>query len=120
MGAKEDVEKTLPGLRFTVRGSGKHATPSGKIIGELVLRCEIIDPALWEPAIKKLDGLKIFSTSIEEVLDALGEELNNKEVSLSEEQEKNVELMKSNMALSAEVDRLRVLLSGIGVDLGLE
>ena len=109
-----EVEDRVPGLRFSV----KTATRSARA-GMVVLHCVVDDVALWDRVVERLDGLKLFSTMSEEIVDALGEELTAKVNEVSE-YKACIEALQAEVAEQLEKNqRLQGLLSNVGLNLGL-
>jgi hypothetical protein len=111
-----DVEDRLPGVRFRIDRAERH-----KKSAYITLRCDIEDTPLYEACIAKLDGLKIFTGDlVEEVLGALGAALTDKEQELLTQEKEAEDLAKRLEAAEAEVVRLRKLMHGVGMQLGIE
>lgn len=109
-----EVEDKLPGLRFTVKESSRSAR-----YGTVLLHCTIDDVALWELCLKKLDGLKLFSTMEQEVMDALVEELTTQASEVAVRDEKIKRLKEQLACADAENHRISYILASVGFDLGL-
>lgn len=75
MADNDNVSEALPSLQFTVKEAALLGTGTGVRYGILVLRCTVRDIPLWEAAVEKMDGYKVFSSTSEEIMDALGMEL---------------------------------------------
>lgn len=113
-----DVKKSLPGIQFRVEDATKGAkTAAGTQHGIIKLRCEFTEPALWDAAIQKLDGFKIFSDIAGEIVDAIGEELDKTMETLSQAQARCAALELSNAEKDKENLRLRRLLLTVEVDI---
>lgn len=118
MGTTDDVKKRLPGLQFRVKKSTKAGkTVAGTQHGYIELRCEFTDVKMFEAAVNKLHGFKIFGELAEEIVDAIGEELDNTHKSLKQVEAEKTELQALNDKLEAENERLRGLLLTIETDL---
>jgi hypothetical protein len=121
MGATKEVEDTLPGLRFTVERSTVQAPTHLRFrVGTIHLRCEFTDGELWNAALKKLNGLKLFSSVVDDVVSALGHALDSTEAELRETKGREEELQQIIHEKDREIAELRRLLSSIGIDLGIE
>lgn len=118
MGTTQDVKERLPGLQFRVEKSikGRH-TFGGTQHGRVELLCEFRDPKLFEAAVEKLNGFKLFGELAEEIVDALGAELDSTVQTLAQVQQEVVELKQANVEKDAEIIRLRELLRSIEIDL---
>lgn len=118
MGTQEDVKERLPGLQFRVEEARiEKPTAVGTRHGRITLHCEYQDRGLFEAAVAKLNGFKVFCELAEELTDALGEELDN---TVSELMAKNQELEELKKALAleqAETTRLRKLLATVELEL---
>lgn len=75
MADNDNVNESLPSLQFTVKESELLGTGTGTRYGILVLRCTVRDIPLWEAAVQKMNGYQVFSSTAEEIMDALGMEL---------------------------------------------
>jgi hypothetical protein len=75
----EDGVEELPGLQFTVKDATLGGSGTGVRHGHILLRCTVLDPKLFHMAAAKLDGYRIFSSTAEEVMDALTAELSSVE-----------------------------------------
>lgn len=119
MGTTQDVKDRMPGLRFRLSSKRSSSTPtlSGTFHGNIELACEFTDKKLFDAAAEKLDGFKMFSELAEEMVDALGEELDNTAQTLLQAQQEIVVLKESCAEKDAEIERLRGLLQVIDVDL---
>lgn len=112
--AVRKVEEQLPGMRFTVVESSR-----GKLVGRIVLMCTIENEAMWPVVVEKLNGLKLFSTFENEVLDALSYAIDLKEDSLKQLKKQLAAEKRKTAELSREVARLQGILSDVGLELGL-
>lgn len=118
MGTTKDVKDRLPGLQFRVESTIRSAkTVAGTWHGTIVLRCEFRENAMFEAAIKKLDGFKVFTELAEEMVDALSEELDNTAQTLTEAQAEIEALKQEGVIKDAEIERLRGLLQSLEDDL---
>lgn len=118
MGTTADVKKDMPGLQLRVEDATKAGkTVAGTQHGIIKLRCEFTDPRMWDEAIKKLDGFKIFGELAEEIVDAIGAELDKTMETLDQAQARCVQLEELNAEKEAENVRLRGLLQSIENDL---
>lgn len=113
--AVKEVEDTLPGLRLKVETHSR-----SKRIGRIQLVCTIEDDALWDKVVKKLDGLKLFNTFENEVLDALGHAVDLKQELIDAANKDLRNKDKQIAALGRELAEIRSLISSLGMDLGLE
>lgn len=110
-----EVENRIPGVRFTVA-----STERGKRSAQVTLRCDVEDVALYEAAVAKLNGLKLFSGDmVGEVMDALGDELTTKQGELVDKDAVIVGLNNDLEDARREIDRLTRIMTNIGIDLGL-
>ena len=71
----DTANEPLPSLQFTVKEAELLGTGTGVRYGILVLRCTVRDIPLWDAAVEKMDGYQVFSSTAEEIMDALGLEL---------------------------------------------
>lgn len=118
MATTSDVKKALPGIQFRVEEATKGAkTLAGTQHGILRLRCEFTDSAVWEAAIQKLDGFKVFGDIAGEIVDAIGEALDNTDKDLRAALIENENLTIDNMEKDREIERLRGLLQQLEVEL---
>lgn len=117
-----EVEKRIPGLRFQVVSSEVMArsTSTFNRVGYVKLRCEFSDRQLWELALDRFKDLKIFSGTTEELLGALGDELNSTDAQLKQARARESALLKELEKQREEVAKLRSTLAEIGVQLGIE
>ena len=111
----QEVEDTLPGIRFTVESETR-----GKKMGRVVLVATIENEAMWETVIAKLDGLKLFNTLESEVLDALGMAVDLKQEALDAKEEELEKANKRVEDLTKTLAHYESVLEGVGMDLGLE
>lgn len=110
------VEDKLPGLRFRLI----EATRQSKSTGIVTLRCEIYDRDLWERAKGHLDGYKVFTSPTEEIIGALGNELDDTANALRDAN-RVIELQKEELKKRDEtIAKLQAVLAQIGVNLGIE
>ena len=72
---------------------------------------------MFDAAIKKLDGFKVFGELAEEMVDALSEELDNTDSGLKTALAENVNLTAIIAERDQEIERLRSLLQSIEVEL---
>ncbi len=117
MGSKDpvrDVEDKVPGLRFSVKESSRAAR-----FGIVTLHCIVNDVEMWDNAVEKLDGLKLFSTTSQEVMDALGEELTLQVKEVGDLGKLMVKLQRELDAQIAKNNEMQAMLTKIGIDLGL-
>lgn len=77
MSTSDEVTAQLPGLQFSVKNVQRSLTATGACSGLITLRCTVSDQALFEAAVRKLDGYKVFSSCTEEIITALGMELDS-------------------------------------------
>ena len=120
MSALEETEDRLPGLRFHVISSDLKKSSGGVLqYGTIVIRCEVFDRELWNMAVERLDGFKLFSSTTEELLSALGSELTHTDTQLQESLDREKELNADIGAKEAEIARLRAILHDIEVDFGV-
>lgn len=118
MGTTADVKKDMPGLQLRVEDATKAGkTAAGTQHGIITLRCEFTDPRMWDEAIKKLNGFKIFGELAEEIVDALGAELDKTMETLEQAKARCTVLEAVNVEKEAENTRLRGLLQSIEDDL---
>ena len=120
MGDSKALERTLPGLKFTVKSAEQKAATNGKRKGLITLRCDIEDKSLWDAAVAKLDGYVIFSSTTEEILNAFSNELNTTDAQLQMALAREQELLEVIQQKEEDIASLRQILSDIGVDLGIE
>lgn len=110
-----EVENRVPGVRFSVV-----ETSRSKRSAKVVLRCDVDDVELYDAAVAKLNGLKLFSGDFAgEVMDALGDELTNKHTALGEKDEQIKLLLTSLGEATKEIERLTGIMQKVGLDLGL-
>lgn len=118
MGTSQEVVEQLPGLQFRVESFQRgRETAAGTHHGTIQLHCEMKEWALFDEAVKKLNGFKMFSSLAEELTDALAEELNNTAQTLGEAQQEIEALRAEGAEKDAEIARLRGLLQDIEADL---
>lgn len=119
MGTTQDVKDRIPGLQFRLSSKTNKSTPTmaGTFHGTIELACEFKDKKMFDAAAEKLDGFKMFGELSEEIVDALGEELDNTAQTLAQAQREIVELKAVVDARDAEITRLRGLLQVIEDDL---
>ncbi len=119
MGTTKDVKDRLPGLQFRVEAAtqGKK-TASGTQHGIITLRCEYRDVTLFEAAVEKLNGFKLFGELAQEIVDALGSELDETDSSRKAALREVERLTAEGKEKDAEITRLRALLDVIEVELG--
>ncbi len=118
MGTSGDVKEKLPGIQFRVASSSAKAVRfQGKFTGRIELYCEFREPRMFDAAVEKLNGFKVFSELSEEITDALGAELDNTVQILTEVQQEVADLKQALEARDAEIARLRGLLQTIEDDL---
>lgn len=118
MGNTADVKAALPGIQFRVEDSTKGAkTLAGTQHGIIKLRCEFTEPELWDAAIQKLDGFKVFGDIAGEIVDAIGEALDNTDKDLKAALIENENLTADNLEKDREIERLRGLLQQLEVEL---
>lgn len=119
MGAEDpvrEVEDRVVGVRFRVKEAKRD-----QLRGEILLQCEVSDAALFDRIQRKLDGFKIFSDDLNaEVRDALSEALQATAETVQEKDKRILELQKKLSAAQSRIHYLEDLLTGIGMDLGLE
>lgn len=121
MSALDETEERLPGLRFHVVSSALTKSFGGGVrTGTITLRCEVRELELWEMAVEKLNGLKLFSSTTEEMIAALSYELTHTDVRLQEALDREKELLEEISSKEEEVARLRGILRDIGAELGVE
>ena len=114
MATTADVKKSLPGIQFRVESSTKGAkTLVGTQHGTIQLRCEFTEPELFDAAIQKLNGFKIFGELAQEIVDALGDELDNTDKDLKAALIENENLTADNLKKDREIERLRGLLQNL-------
>jgi uncharacterized protein YicC (UPF0701 family) len=118
MANTNDVKERLPGLQFRVESNARmSAGASGLQRGKITLICEFKEIKLYNAAIEKLNGFKMFSELAEEITDALGAELDSTDQQLKDALANNEGLVAKNHELEEEISRLRGLLQGIDDEL---
>lgn len=122
MGTASEVEDRIPGLKFSVVSAvlSSGSTAKGTLVGTITLRCDIKDTLMFRRATEKLNGLKIFSTVTEEIMDALSDELNSTDRQLRDALAREAALTNQLRAKEDEVSMLRTALADIGTELGIE
>ncbi len=118
MGTTQDVKDRIPGLQFKVAASthGKK-TVSGTRHGHIELRCEYTDVTLFNAAVDKLNGFKVFGSLSDEIVDALGAELDDTDDKLKQALDENRRLIAEGLKKDQEIERLRGLLQTIEAEL---
>ena len=111
----KQVADRLPGLRFRL----VEATRQSKATGIVTLRCEIYDLDLWERAKNHFDGYKIFTSPTEEIIGALGNELDDTAELLRQEQQATQLLRQELQEKDETIAKLQGVLARIGVNLGI-
>jgi hypothetical protein len=77
-----ETKEKLPGIQFAVKDALLGGSGTGIRYGRIELFCTVHDATLFDLAVEKLDGYRIFSSTAEEVMDALNMELNTIEEQL--------------------------------------
>lgn len=118
MATTQDVKERIPGLQFRVESSVRmRASADGKQRGQITLICEFEDVRLFDAAVDKLNGFKVFSELSEEVTDALGAALDSTDQQLQEALAANEALSSTIADKNREIERLRDLLAVIEDDI---
>ena len=118
MATTHDVKESLPGLQFRVESSRRiTVNVSGRQRGEIVLVCECKDVKMFNAAVEKLNGFKMFSELAEEITDALGAALDSTDQELKNVRKENERLVEVQHELEEEISRLRGLLGTIDDEL---
>lgn len=120
MGSSEDVKQRIPGLKFNVVKHGYTGSlrPSVKR-GEIHLGCEFTERDLFDRAVEKLDGFKMFSTVAEEFEAALSHELDSTNSELRQAQDRCRELEQELVSKDETIAQLRGVLAKLEADLGI-
>ena len=113
------VEDKLPGLRFYGVRSEIRSNRVGVRTGTITMLCEVHDEALWEMAVEKFEEFKVFSSTTEEMLSALGDALTSTDTELQEARLREQEAWAAVKEKSARIEELETILASIGADLGL-
>lgn len=114
MASTNDVKESLPGLQFRVESQARMSGGAGGTQrGKITLICEFRDIKLYNAAVEKLNGFKMFSELAEELTDALGAELDNTDQQLKAALVANEGLVATIVEKDQEIARLRGLLKGI-------
>lgn len=115
----EDVVAELPGLQFKVKESTLGGSGTGVRYGHILLYCTVRDPKLFQMASEKLDGYRIFSSTAEEVMDALTSELSSVEDRLQAAKRQERRLLAQLAEKEEELVKLRAFFSTLEADLGI-
>lgn len=116
----EDTVKELPGLQFKVKEATLGGSGTGVRHGHILLYCDIRDTTLFELAAKKLDGYRIFSSTAEEIMDALTAELSSVEDKMQAAKRQERRLLLQLAEKEEELAKLRAFFSDLEADLGIK
>lgn len=115
----KEVEDKLPGLRFYGVVATLRANRVGARTGTITMSCEVHDNDLWEMAVEKFEDYKVFSSTTDEMLAALGDALTTTEAEREEAQQKEAKAWAAVEEKDARIAELEAILAEIGVDLGI-
>jgi hypothetical protein len=78
MGNVKDVEEKMPGITFELKKAGLTVNARRELIGQAQLTAHGVNKEKWAKIVSTLNGLKLFysDTIKDDMLDALGDELN--------------------------------------------
>jgi acyl transferase domain-containing protein len=119
MGSTTDVAEALPGLRFYGVVAELRANRVGTKTGTITMSCEVHDRKLWEMAVEKFEDFKVFSSTTEEMLTALGDALDATDGELHMARQNEQKALASVQEKEARIKELEGILAVIGVDLGI-
>lgn len=121
MATSDEVAAKLPGLQFSVTGTRRFAAPaSGMHSGEITLRCEVTDVGLFDAAVAKLDGYKMFSSCTEEIITALGMELDSLTTTLQQAHLLERALRREIAGKDKELKEMQRFLADLEQELGIK
>jgi septal ring factor EnvC (AmiA/AmiB activator) len=116
----EDGVEELPGLQFTVKDATLGGSGTGVRHGHILLRCTVRDPKLFHMAAAKLDGYRIFSSTAEEVMDALTAELSSVEDRLQAAKRQERRLLAQIADKDEQIAKMQGFFSTLEADLGIK
>lgn len=114
-----EVEDKLPGLRFYGVVSSIRANRVGAKTGTITMSCEVADEDLWDMAVAKFEDFKVFSSTTDEMLAALGDALTTTDTELQAAQQREQEAWAVVEEKDARISELEAILASIGADLGI-
>lgn len=119
MSEPDAPEEKLPGIQFSVKDALLGGSGTGVRYGRIELFCVVHDAKLFDMAVEKLDGYRIFSSTAEEVMDALSMELNTVEERLKAHKRLERMLRLQLEEKDAEIAKLKGFFTELEVDLGI-
>lgn len=103
MGNVKDVEGKLPGIEFELKKARLSRNRRKEMVGTAELTCHGVDETRWKKIVSILDGLKLFysDTIKDDMLDAMGQELEETDGELEEIRKELEKVRQREEALSA-------------------
>jgi hypothetical protein len=120
MATADEVTAELPGLHFSVRATQRYASLNGVHSGTILLHCTVSAEELFEAAVEKLDGYRMFSSCTEEIITALGMELDSLTGTLKRSQLLEAALRREIDKKDKEIDKMKEFLAQLERELGID